>query len=124
MLQSPFSSFQPEYKIIAETQKKLGVHKIGTEVYAPLEVLLKVQKQGFEVDMWSAGVILLQFLSRKYTFFHSLKLMRRVQEEHQKNRFLVSFIMELAVIFGKEKIEKTLEKFSKTNSYIFKLKFI
>ncbi len=90
----------------------MGLHKIGTEIYAPLEALLKIEHQSFEVDMWSVGIILLQFLSRKYTFFHSLKLMRRVQEEHQKNRFLVSFIMELAVLFGKEKLQTILEKFS------------
>jgi len=43
----------------------------GTRGFRAPEVLFRVVKQGFEIDIWSAGVIFLCLLSTRYPFFLS-----------------------------------------------------
>jgi cell division control protein 7 len=43
--------------------------RAGTPGFRPPEVLLKYPHQTTAVDMWSAGVILLCLLSKRYPFF-------------------------------------------------------
>ena len=41
--------------------KQVGNNKIGTESFMPLESILRYSHQGYAVDMWAVGVIMLQF---------------------------------------------------------------
>lgn len=102
-----------DYKILLLNEKIIGRNKIGTEAYMPLESLLHFDDQTFSVDVWSIGVILFQILAKKYQIFNNLVFVRQIQNNniHKKYNKIVSFILELALIFGSEKIIKLLEKF-------------
>ena len=45
--------------------------RAGTRGFRAPEVLFKVQHQTMAIDVWSAGVILLTMLTRRYPFFQS-----------------------------------------------------
>jgi len=45
--------------------------RAGTRGFRAPEVLLKCSQQSVEIDIWSAGVILLSILSCRYPFFNS-----------------------------------------------------
>lgn len=77
----------------------------------PLEALLRVERQGFEVDVWSVGVILFQFFTRKYNVFQNMIFMRSLSYKPKKYNQIVSFILEIALIFGTEKITIILDKY-------------
>ena len=57
------------YYNIGKSLKYIGNQKLGTEVYMPLEALLKEKKQSYSSDIWPVGVIMLQTLLRKYILF-------------------------------------------------------
>jgi len=42
-------------------------NKVGTEQFMPIESILRSQNQGFQVDIWSAGLVFLQLLTKKST---------------------------------------------------------
>ena len=52
--------------------ESLVKNKVGTEVFMPLESLLRYPHQSYEVDMWSVGVVFLQFITRKYNVFNNI----------------------------------------------------
>ena len=82
-----------------------GNHKIGTESYMPIESILHAQKQNYESDIWPVGIILLQFVLRKYNIFNHLKPNKKIGD--LKNNYFVYYFLELATFFGKEKVIKT-----------------
>lgn len=66
-------------------------NRAGTRGFRAPEVLLKCPSQTMKIDIWSAGVILLSLLSRRFPFFDS-------QDD-------VDAIVELASIFGIHKMK-------------------
>ncbi|KAK9355412.1 kinase-like domain-containing protein [Lipomyces doorenjongii] len=65
-------------------------NRAGTRGFRAPEVLLKCLNQTTKIDMWSAGVILLSFMSKRFPFFNSADD--------------IDAMIEIASIFGKPKI--------------------
>lgn len=49
--------------------------------------------------MWPVGIILLQFTLRKYNVFNHIKRSHKIGD--LKNPFIVDYLLELAIFFGK-----------------------
>jgi cell division control protein 7 len=54
-----------------DTRPSRRANRAGTRGFRAPEVLLKCTQQTSSLDMWSAGVILLTLLARRFPFFHS-----------------------------------------------------
>jgi cell division control protein 7 len=54
-----------------DTRPSRRANRAGTRGFRAPEVLLKCTQQTSSIDMWSAGVILLTLLARRFPFFHS-----------------------------------------------------
>ncbi|KAF8180184.1 kinase-like protein [Pholiota molesta] len=67
-------------------------NRAGTRGFRAPEVLLKCSAQTGAIDVWSAGIILLFFLTGKFPIFQS-------NDD-------IEGLMEIAIIIGKKKIEK------------------
>lgn len=67
-------------------------NRAGTRGFRAPEVLFKCPNQTTKIDIWSAGVVLLTLLSRRFPFFNS--------------RDDVDALVELATIFGVEEMKK------------------
>lgn len=67
-------------------------NRAGTRGFRAPEVLLKCQDQTPAVDVWSAGIILLAFLTRRFPVFNANSDMEA--------------LLELMIIFGKAKIAR------------------
>ena len=100
-----------DYEILIENEKIIGRNKIGTEAYMPLESLLRMDKQGFSVDVWSVGVILLQIVTKKYSLFHNVTFAKPLSTKPKKYNRIVSFILELSLLFGTDAIISLLNEF-------------
>ena len=100
-----------DYEILIENEKVIGKNKIGTEAFMSLEALMRIEKQGFTVDIWSVGVILFQILSKKYCLFNNMTFARPISYKPRKYNRIVSFILELALIFGTEEMTLIVNKF-------------
>jgi cell division control protein 7 len=68
-------------------------NRAGTRGFRAPEVLLKCTAQTTVIDVWSAGVILLTLLSRRFPFFHSADD--------------VDALLELTNIFGRRRMRET-----------------
>lgn len=68
----------------------MRANRAGTRGFRAPEVLLKCQDQTPAVDVWSAGIILLAFLTKRFPIFNA--------------NTDVEALLELTVIFGKSKI--------------------
>ncbi|KAL0576963.1 Cell division control protein 7 [Marasmius crinis-equi] len=77
-------------------------NRAGTRGFRAPEVLLKCGDQSGAIDMWSAGVILLFFLTRKFPLFQS-------NDD-------VEALMEIATITGKRAMERAAMLHSRTFS--------
>ncbi|KAI0337903.1 kinase-like protein [Trametopsis cervina] len=75
-------------------------NRAGTRGFRAPEVLFKCALQSGAVDMWSAGMILLFFLTKKFPLFQS-------SDD-------VEALMEIATIIGKKSMEKTATLHSRT----------
>lgn len=71
----------------------------------PLEQVLKKESQSYEVDIWSAGAILLEFLTSKHTIFKNMRLKREKGSQEQVE-YAIGFIFQLASIFGRKKVKE------------------
>ncbi|KAF2835052.1 kinase-like protein [Patellaria atrata CBS 101060] len=67
-------------------------NRAGTRGFRAPEVLLKCTAQTTAIDMWSSGVILLTFLSRRFPFFHSADD--------------IDALLEITAIFGKRRMRE------------------
>ena len=67
-------------------------NRAGTRGFRAPEVLLKCTHQSVQIDVWSCGVILLTFLSKRFPFFHSADD--------------IDAFIELCTIFGKKKMKE------------------
>jgi cell division control protein 7 len=97
------------YKNIFKCSKIVGTNKIGTESFMPLESIMRYKTQSYAVDIWPVGVIFLQFALRKYNIFNNVRMMNKPQDV--KNYYHITFIMELADIYGTEQVTKLCDKF-------------
>ncbi|KAK9254499.1 kinase-like domain-containing protein [Lipomyces tetrasporus] len=73
-----------------DTRPGRRANRAGTRGFRAPEVLLKCLNQTTKIDMWSAGVILLSFMSKRFPFFNSADD--------------IDAMIEIASIFGKPKI--------------------
>lgn len=66
-------------------------NRAGTRGFRAPEVLLKCTAQTVKIDVWSCGIILLAFLSKRFPFFHSADD--------------IDAFIELCCIFGKKRMK-------------------
>lgn len=78
-----------------DKREQINASRAGTRGFRAPEVLLKSQHQTCALDIWSSGVILLSFLTRKYPFFESGDDLEALQE--------------LTIIFGSRKMKNLAE---------------
>ncbi len=76
---------------IYDARQGVRANRAGTRGFRAPEVLLKCQDQTVAIDIWSAGVILLTLLIRRFPVFNS-------NDD-------VEALLEIAVIFGKARME-------------------
>ena len=96
------------YKAVEDSLKRVGRYKIGTEIYMPIESLLKLEGQSYSSDIWPVGIIMLQFLTRKYQTFAHMDEME-LPEEYQGKRFLIMIILQLSIIFGESIVDEVMQ---------------
>lgn len=75
-----------------ETRRTLRVSRAGTRGFRAPEVLLNCSSQTCKIDIWSVGVILLCFITRRFPIFQS----------HDD----VESLLELTLIFGVDTLRK------------------
>ena len=86
------------YKRLMECLKIIGRNKIGTETYMPIESILHHQVQSYNSDMWPVGVILLQFVVRKYNIFNNVRMINK--PTGVRNTYFINYIIQLATFYG------------------------
>lgn len=77
--------------IINDPRQHMRASRAGTRGFRAPEVLFKIPHQSTLIDVWSAGVILLTLLARRYPFFQS-------NDDSDA-------ILEIAAIFGNAELE-------------------
>ncbi|KAJ6621577.1 kinase-like protein [Mycena sp. CBHHK59/15] len=83
-----------------ETRPVSKANRAGTRGFRAPEVLLKCSEQTGAIDVWSAGTILLFFLTGKFPLF-------QCADDNEA-------LMEITVILGRRKMEKTATLHSRT----------
>lgn len=92
------SSMGPPQKVervgVRENDPRQGVraNRAGTRGFRAPEVLLKCQDQTAALDVWSAGIVLLAFLTKRFPLFNA------------NND--TEALLELMVVFGKSKLSR------------------
>ena len=89
--------------------KVIGRNKIGTETFVPLETILEREGQTYSSDIWPVGVILLQFASKRYSVFSHIRIPHDAKL-HTRSTYFIGFIMQLACVFGPQKVSDQLSK--------------
>ena len=74
--------------------------RAGTPGFRPPEVLLKYPQQSTAVDVWSAGIVLLCLLSKKYPFF-------KAQDD-------MSAMAQIVGLFGSKECSRAAKAYGKT----------
>lgn len=90
------------YKRLSDCLRIIGRNKIGTETYMPLESILHHSQQSYQSDIWPVGVILLQFVVRKYNIFNNVRMINK--PNNVKNCYYINYIVELANFFGCQQV--------------------
>jgi cell division control protein 7 len=75
----------------SDSRPSRRANRAGTRGFRAPEVLLKCTSQTTKIDIWSAGVILLTFLARRFPFFNSADD--------------VDAMIEISSIFGRKKMQ-------------------
>ncbi len=70
----------------------------------PLESILHHSNQSYQSDVWPVGVILLQFVARKYNIFNNVRMVNK--PSNVKNCYYINYIVELANFYGDKVIEQ------------------
>jgi len=86
------ASSQPPSYPKTDQRASRRANRAGTRGFRAPEVLFKCTAQNTSIDMWSAGVILLTLLSRRFPFFHSADD--------------IDALLELTNVFGKKKMRE------------------
>ncbi|KAI0692551.1 kinase-like domain-containing protein [Cytidiella melzeri] len=98
-----YKSSQPSERVgyLEHDRRPLSkANRAGTRGFRAPEVLFKCSLQNGAVDMWSAGIIMMFFLTKKFPIFQS-------SDD-------VEALMEIAAIIGKRRMEKTATLHSRT----------
>ena len=74
-----------------DTRQSRRANRAGTRGFRAPEVLLKCTSQTTKIDVWSAGVILLTLMARRFPFFNSADD--------------VDAMIEMASVFGKKRMQ-------------------
>lgn len=77
----------------SDSRSHRRANRAGTRGFRAPEVLLKCTAQTCLIDVWSCGIILLTFLSKRFPFFHSADD--------------IDAFIELCCIFGKKRMKET-----------------
>ncbi|KAJ1949110.1 Cell division control protein 7 [Linderina macrospora] len=83
-----------------DTRPALRANRAGTRGFRAPEVLLKIAKQSVAIDIWSAGVIMLCFLTRRFPFFQSTDD--------------TEALLEIAVLYGRLEMERAAVTLGRT----------
>ncbi|KAF1809039.1 serine/threonine protein kinase Hsk1 [Eremomyces bilateralis CBS 781.70] len=75
-----------------DTRPTRRANRAGTRGFRAPEVLFKCTAQTTAIDIWSAGVMLLTFLTKRFPFFHSADD--------------IDAVLEMAALFGKKKMHQ------------------
>ena len=94
-----------DFKIISDLQKHNYRHRTGTKGFLAPEIIFHSKFQSTSVDIWSAGVILLSFLSKRFPIFN-LNVFNKINED------IIKEIEPLIIVFGRKKILDIAEKCS------------
>ena len=97
------NSFDEDYKLINDLQKYNYRHRTGTKGFLAPEIIFHSKFQCTKVDIWSAGVILLSFLAKRFPIFN-LNIFSKINEDCIKE------IVPLVIVFGREKILDVAQK--------------
>ena len=89
----------PPGMIINDTRPAMKASRAGTRGFRAPEVLFKSSRQTCSIDVWSAGVILLTMMTRRYPFFQS--------SDDQ------DAIVEIACLFGNDEMAKAATVYSR-----------
>jgi cell division control protein 7 len=74
-----------------DTRPSRRANRAGTRGFRAPEVLFKCTEQSTKIDIWSAGVVLLTILSKRFPFFNSVDD--------------VEAMIEIATIFGRQRMQ-------------------
>ncbi|KAJ2599394.1 Cell division control protein 7 [Coemansia sp. RSA 1721] len=83
-----------------DTRPGLRANRAGTRGFRAPEVLLKIPQQSVSIDIWSVGVILLCFLTRRFPFFQSTDD--------------TEALLEIAVLYGRLEMERAAVALGRT----------
>ncbi|KAG0141545.1 hypothetical protein CROQUDRAFT_51535 [Cronartium quercuum f. sp. fusiforme G11] len=83
-----------------DTRPGAKANRAGTRGFRAPEVLLKCPDQTGAIDIWSVGITLLCFLTRRFPFFNS-------NDDTEA-------LMEIATVFGRNKLEKSAALHNRT----------
>ena len=64
----------------------------------PIESVLQHKSQSYNSDIWPVGVILLQFVARKYNIFNNVRMVNK--PTGIRNSFYINYMIQLAIFFG------------------------
>ncbi|EHY65978.1 CDC7 protein kinase [Nematocida ausubeli] len=87
----PIISRAPGY-LIRDSRPSMTASRSGTRGFKAPEVLFRVEAQTTAIDIWSAGVILLSLLCKKYPFFTS--------------KDDIGTLVEIGTVFGDEEMRQ------------------
>jgi cell division control protein 7 len=76
-----------------DSRSSRRANRAGTRGFRAPEVLLKCTQQNTSIDMWSAGVVLLTLLTRRFPFFHSADD--------------IDALLEITTIVGRKRMKET-----------------
>ncbi|KAI5189903.1 cell division control protein 7 [Nematocida minor] len=94
----PIASRAPGY-LIRDSRPSMSASRSGTRGFKAPEVLFRVESQTTAIDIWSAGVILLSLLCRKYPFFTS--------------KDDINTMVELGTLFGDDEMRKAAKHYKR-----------
>lgn len=66
----------------------------------PIESILHHQAQSYNSDIWPVGVILLQFVVRKYNIFNNVRMINK--PTGVRNTYFINYIIQLATFYGEK----------------------
>lgn len=87
----------PPGVVVNDNRPAMKASRAGTRGFRAPEVLFKHAQQTCSIDVWSAGVILLTLLTRRYPFFQS--------SDDQ------DAIVEIACLFGNEEMAEAAKRY-------------
>ncbi|KAG0418294.1 putative cell division control protein 7 like protein 1 [Dictyocoela roeselum] len=93
-------STQPPGYYVNDSRPQMKAQRSGTRGFRAPEVLLRVKNQDNKIDIWSAGVIFLTLLTKKYPFFEAIDD--------------IDGLVEIAAIFGHNEMRRIAKYYERT----------